>query len=453
MKKSFSLRRLAELSFFILASICLAIFIPSRLITDAKDLSYTVGISIDDDRIKLPSGKIVWVIDPGEQIEPGMEYVTFRGDFTGYDANIYAQQADSYGTWIGMLEFNDSTEFVKRITTIRKDHKKFFRIHTIRQEEVEKMKLTDSMIYYRFRRAILERSIDMIWVQPLENVNVKEILEKIERQFGKPKDVPRPNDTSFRLQWLAFAAMVLLLFSQKPLLGILTAPLWFWNHSLAVSAVSILATVFIYSYRKKEILPVLYLLLGLLTNAALWDFWHVNDLNVYRGVKLSLSLLPLLVLAKTIVREWDWLKKYWPLGLAGLVGAGFYYLSRSGNTAFVTYFERQLRDFIEGLLWVRPRFKEVVGYPAFAFWLSFGNFKWIFLFELLGSIALVSTFNTFCHIKTPLIVSLYRSIFSILLGYLTLLILRKVKEGVAQHIRSRLFSQSEDVASQKKTPD
>ncbi|MCS7174479.1 DUF5693 family protein [Pseudothermotoga sp.] len=434
MKKSFGLKRIAELSFFILTFICLAIFFPSRFVTDATDFAYTVGISIDDDRIQLPSGRIVWVIDPGEQIEPGMEYVTFRGDFEGYDAKIYAQQADSYGTWIGMLEFNDSTDFVKKIVMLRRDHKKFFRIHTIRQEEVEKMKLTNSMIYYRFRRAILERSIDMIWIQPLENVDIKWVLEKIEHQFGKPKDTPQPNDTSFHFQWLAFIAMVLLLFSQKPLLGILAAPLWFLNRSLAVSVVSILATVFIYSYRKKEILPILYLILGLLTNAALWDFWHVNDLNVYRGVKLSISLLPLFVLAKTVMKEWNWLRRYWPLGFAVLAGAGFYYLSRSGNTAFVTNLERQLRDTIEGFLWVRPRFKEIIGYPAFSLWLSFGNFKWAFLFELLGSIALVSTFNTFCHIKTPLMVSLYRSVFSILIGYLTLMILRRVKNNVTQRV-------------------
>ncbi|AJC74113.1 hypothetical protein AJ81_07920 [Pseudothermotoga hypogea DSM 11164 = NBRC 106472] len=434
MKEPSRLKKVAEIAFFVSALVCLVIFVPSRFVADKRDLAYTLGISIDDDRIMLPSGKIVYVIDPAERIEPYMEYVTFRGDFSGYEAKTYADQADLYGVWIGMLEFNDSASFVKKIQLLRKQPERFFRIHTVRQEEVEKMRLTESMIYYRFRRAILERSIDMIWIQSLENVNVERILERIERQFGKPKAVPSPNIGSFKLQWLAFLSMVLLLFSQKPLLGIFTAPFWFWNQSIAVSVVSIIATVLLYSYREKHLLPVLYLILGLLTNAALWDFWHVNDLDVYRGVKLSLSLLPFFVLVKSVLREWKWLKKYWLAGVTVVAVAGFYYLSRSGNTAFVAYFERQFRDILEGLLWVRPRFKEIVGYPAFALWLSFPNFKWSFVLELLASVALVSTFNTFCHIKTPLMVSLYRSIFSIAVGYATLFVIRKVKQRAAQRL-------------------
>ena len=434
MKEPSRLKKIAEIAFFVSTLVCLVIFVPSRFVTDKRDLAYTVGLSIDDDRILLPSGKIVYIIDPSEQIEPGMEYVTFRGDFSGYDPKAYADQADQYGVWIGMLEFNDSTNFVKKIVSMRKQPEKFFRIHTIRQEEVEKMKLTDSMIYYRFRRAILERSIDMIWIQPLENVNVEAILRRIAKQFGKPKAVPSPNSSPFNFQWLAFLSMVLLLFSRRPLIGLFTAPLWFWNSSIAVSIVSILATVLLYSHRKKHLLPMFYLILGLLTNAALWDFWHVNDLDVYRGVKLSISLLPLFVLMKSVIREWKWLKKYWLLGVAVMAGSGFYYLSRSGNTAFVAYFERQFRDVLEGLLWVRPRFKEIVGYPAFALWLSFPNFKWSFVFELLASVALVSTFNTFCHIKTPLMVSLYRSIFSIAVGYAALFVIARVKERATRRV-------------------
>lgn len=434
MKKLSALKRAAELIFVISTLLCLAIFVPSRLVSDRKDMAYTVGVSIDEDRILLPSGQIVYVIDPGEPIENYMLYVTFRGDFSAYDPKIYAEQADLHEVWIGMLEFNESTEFVRKVVSLREQPEKFFRIHTIRQEEVEKMQLTDSMIYYRLRRAILERSIDMIWIQPLEGIDVKKILGRIEREFGKPKDVPSPNSGAFQFRWLAFLCLVLLVFSRKPLLGIVSAPLWFWNQSLAVSIVSILATILLYSHEKKKFLPLLYLLLGLLTNAALCDFWHANDLSLYRGVKLSLSLLPAFVLLKNVIKEWRWLKKYWPFGLVLLILAGFYYISRSGNTAFVAYFERQLRDVLEGLLWVRPRFKEIVGYPAFAFWLVFPEFKWSFVFEILASIALVSTFNTFCHIKTPLMVSLYRSIFSIAVGYVALFVIQKVRKRAIRRV-------------------
>jgi len=134
-----------------------------------------------------------------------------------------------------------------------------------------------------------------------------------------------------------------------------------------------------------------------------------------------------LLIVKTFIKEWKWLKKYFPFLLIVVATAGLYYISRSGNVSFVSEFERKLRDSIEGLLWIRPRFKEIVGYPAYFMSLRLKKFKWNFILEIIGAIALLSTFNTFCHIKSPMVVSLYRSMFSILVGYLTYWIVGRTK--------------------------
>ncbi len=428
MDKGMRLRYISGWLFLFVCAGYLAFFIPARIESDRKALSYCVGFTLDDKRIVLKNGEIVWVIEPGEKLQPQMKYVIFKGDFSNVDPVNYIQDADRYQIHVGILEFNESLPFAKKIASQRSSKELIFRVHTIRQEEVEKLGLDETMIYYRLRRAILERSIDLLWIQPLNGIDMQKILEKLEKQLGKPSSFPAPQKDFLALRVIPFIAILFALASYKilaVLLPILALPFGF---PISVSVASITATITLYfSVRRKELLALVYLLLGLLTYSALSDFSHMNDLDQFRGVKLSLLALPVVLVIIALVKQWNWLKKYLPYFaiLAGLFG--FYYISRSGNIAFVPDAERKLRDFIEGVFWIRPRFKEVVLYPVYFISLEVKNFKWNFLLEILGSIALVSTFNTFCHIKTPLVVSLYRSIFSILLGYLTYYVVRRLK--------------------------
>ncbi|RAP32080.1 hypothetical protein DID75_05365 [Candidatus Marinamargulisbacteria bacterium SCGC AG-410-N11] len=98
-------------------------------------------------------------------------------------------------------------------------------------------------------------------------------------------------------------------------------------------------------------------------------------------------------------------------------------LIRSGNyfsfKAFL--FETQFRTLLEDILYVRPRTKEfLIGYPflllAYIFIDSYISRQWIWFFNLLGGIALISVINSFCHIHTPIMVSSYRTCLGILLG-------------------------------------
>ncbi|MEJ5228998.1 MAG: DUF5693 family protein [Pseudothermotoga sp.] len=428
MKKGISLKRFSSWLFFLTAIFYLSFFIPMRIASDKKALVYSVGFTLDDKRISLENGEVLWIVEPTDTIQPYMRYVIFKGDFSNLDPKGYIEVLDQYRIHSGVLEFNESLPFAKKVASDRTLKDLVFRVHTVRQEEVEKLKLDEEMIYYRLRRAILERSIDLLWIQPLENIDTQEILKKIEKEFGKPTSLPTPQQDFSKTGLIPFLAILFGLASFK-LVTILPSLLFLpFGFSIAVSVASITATVVLYfSIRRKEFLPLVYLLLGMLTYAALSDFSHMNDLSQFRGVKISLVALPMTLAMISLVREWKWLKRYVPIAV--VIGAifGFYYISRSGNIAFVPDVERKLRDLIEGILWVRPRFKELILYPVYFLSIGLKRFKWSFALEIVGSIALISTFNTFCHIKTPMVVSLYRSLFTISFGYLTYFFVRRSK--------------------------
>lgn len=103
----------------------------------------------------------------------------------------------------------------------------------------------------------------------------------------------------------------------------------------------------------------------------------------------------------------------------------FLYILRSGNymTFSVPYIEHVLREFMEDTLFIRPRTKEIlIGYPMLIFsvyYLGRGfQENWSWFFNALGSVALISFINSFCHLHTPLWVSTYRMILGVVLGCL-----------------------------------
>ncbi len=62
-----------------------------------------------------------------------------------------------------------------------------------------------------------------------------------------------------------------------------------------------------------------------------------------------------------------------------------------------------------------------------------GKQKWLWLLAALGSIAPISVFNSFCHIHTPVMVSLGRTVNGVILGVIIGLVVgfivnRSIKE-------------------------
>lgn len=159
----------------------------------------------------------------------------------------------------------------------------------------------------------------------------------------------------------------------------------------------------------------------------------------FRGVKLSFGLTLILaafLLYKRLNLDLCSLKNLYPPLLALLL---LLLLVRSGNFGFVFPYEARARELLETFLIARPRFKEfVLGLPC----LFLGTYllyegrvpkKIIYPILLLGILAPISLINTFCHLHTPLLFSLLRSINGLWLGLLLgtgLILVRRVYAGL-----------------------
>lgn len=104
-------------------------------------------------------------------------------------------------------------------------------------------------------------------------------------------------------------------------------------------------------------------------------------------------------------------------------------VARSGNDSGlgISALELRFRSFLDQVLYVRPRTKEfLIGYPALILGIAFalrGMRQWAAPLVVLGSIGLVSALNTFCHIHTPVTLSLMRVVNGAIVGGLFGLVL------------------------------
>ena len=172
------------------------------------------------------------------------------------------------------------------------------------------------------------------------------------------------------------------------------------------------------------------------------DRLHLSGADVFRGVKLSLLLPPLLAIAVQVARstrtyqewrleggpvaEWPALVaglteaaqasvRYWHAAAAVLVlAAAALMLVRSGNEppAGKSGVEMTARTMLEQTFGVRPRTKEfAIGHPALllGLWLVYRGRKrgaWIALAA--GSVGQASVANSFCHLHSPYVLTVQR---------------------------------------------
>ncbi len=183
-------------------------------------------------------------------------------------------------------------------------------------------------------------------------------------------------------------------------------------------------------------------------------------IDAFSGVKLALYLPVLLSMLigvqlivpgdkQTLLGGLTWLLEFplkiWHviLGLIGLI-AIFVLLDRSGNFPIIPVgdWENQFRGWFETLLYARPRTKEMlIGHPALLIGLYLGlsmiNIRRALAFGgvVIGSIALTSMTNTFCHIHTPLVLTLYRTFAGAIIGLIVGLIIGAIVLGLVRHGR------------------
>lgn len=192
---------------------------------------------------------------------------------------------------------------------------------------------------------------------------------------------------------------------------------------------------------------------GLLVGALLATEDYLLEFSVFSGVKVA-ELAPLVVLAALLavsIRRYPLPKAAagrsggrWLLALGAAAAAAILALLvlRSGDGLVeAPAWERAARDWLERALYARPRTKEFAGaWPALAAFLWAGKRRLRLLqlpFALLAAVGSVSVVNTFCHIYTPVEISLARVLLGfaagMVLGYVVLLVLflaeRLVRRG------------------------
>ncbi|MBQ4052598.1 MAG: hypothetical protein IJD09_03010 [Clostridia bacterium] len=171
---------------------------------------------------------------------------------------------------------------------------------------------------------------------------------------------------------------------------------------------------------------------GLYVGALLSTREYLMQFSVFSGVKLS-QLLPMgfagVMLCYTLfgkkARQHHHKQKL-PLPLLlvlliAMVGALVILILRSGDNMLpVAGLEVMARNWLEYVLYARPRTKEMLlAFPALGLYLVACERRYPLLQLPLGALAsvgAVSIVNTFCHIFTPLRVSLIRTVLSTLIG-------------------------------------
>ena len=101
-----------------------------------------------------------------------------------------------------------------------------------------------------------------------------------------------------------------------------------------------------------------------------------------------------------------------------LAGAGYYYLTRTGNSGQASGFELMLRNTLENTFGVRPRFKEfLMAHPLLlvALFLSL-RYRWPRFLLIFATIGQLSMVDTFAHLHTPLLLSVARILLGLVLG-------------------------------------
>jgi hypothetical protein len=211
---------------------------------------------------------------------------------------------------------------------------------------------------------------------------------------------------------------------------------------------------------------------GLLIHGTLWSANTILHVGQFRGVTIALAL-PVLVFAayawqaESLHNAWDRvglrLTDYWQrfsglwqapirygdvafiliaLGALGIV------LLRSGNEGGLPVLDSEtlLRGALEQTLVVRPRTKELIGHPLLVLFLL--SLPWrnrlTLLLGLAALLGQVSILNTFCHLHTPLAVTLQRVGYGLTIGLVTGAVVGAVALAgawVIEGLRAKLSSQ------------
>ncbi|MFW5981976.1 MAG: DUF5693 family protein [Halanaerobiaceae bacterium] len=384
------------------------------------------------------------------------------------------------------------------------------RVHSIQQVEMDhRRNYTVDNIIDRYLRAVRERNVRLLYLRPFlesrNNIPAKELtLSYIGELSGRLEEIGYTAskietydnfrssnlllilssigiiiavinlfeyilDTRFRKYfWLLLILAVL-----GELLFLLSGQVLLLRKILAlVTAITFPSLAVISQLFKKQGNHFVKFLKGtaisligvLFLSSALADIAFVLYVEQFTGVKLSF-VFPLFLITIYYIRKYNELgnsnlqksiSDFWEASIkvkhiviiVAFAIAGVIYISRTGNNPIfpVSGLEINIRNLLENLLLIRPRFKELMGHPAFILVLASGKkiYSRLYYYPLLmvAAIAQVNILNTFSHIHTPFMVSLIRTFHGLWMGILLAaisLILIQYIEGKWDRIVNRFI--------------
>ncbi len=196
----------------------------------------------------------------------------------------------------------------------------------------------------------------------------------------------------------------------------------------------------------KPFIPILVfifistIITGIIITTLLFHYNYFVAIWTFRGVKLA-NTIPILFLAiflfvkpKRIKYLYQVLDRYFAgiltfkylFIIVLLTGFLAFYILRTGNYGILILGRAEIgfRELLENIFLVRPRFKEFLfAVPLLMLAINYWKTTKIHstmmsVILLFASIASISQINTFCHLHSPFITSLYRSFLGLFLGYL-----------------------------------
>jgi hypothetical protein len=404
--------------------------------------------------------------------EQGASLLIFAGDqVLGYRAGVKAtaHNIQANAMRFGAIEFAKQAGAGNLMQAIPQ--------HTVRVHSIglaESLLLSPGEIIDRLERAAQERNIRVLYLRAAgaDTPTLRDILQQLERRLhragyairesgARPFEALQPPVWQFALVGLGvgvLAGWALTLFRRAGvwafaplLLGAAFALLCL--HPLGRKAVALAAALLfptvgvvamawlaqgaapnLWQGARLMLVPFAWSLMGALHIVGLLaETPFLIKADQFAGVKLAHALPLLLVLVfytAWVVGRWDFWREWlarpvlWGQALLALVvlGAVGLMLIRTGNEApgAVPDWELRLRALLESVMQVRPRTKEfLIGHPALvvgAWLLMTGHTRFLPLVMFLATIGQVSVVNTFCHLHSPLLVSLQRTGWGILLG-------------------------------------
>lgn len=189
--------------------------------------------------------------------------------------------------------------------------------------------------------------------------------------------------------------------------------------------------------------------------------------ELFRGVKISF-LMPLLLILLIIAYKQQYfsVKKvekviknpitYGTMIILGVLAIiMLVYITKSGNSGQSLSIELQFRQFLNDTLGVRPRTKEfLIGYPILMLVVYYGYKEIYWPLVLLATMGQISVVNTYTHIHTPLMVSIIRSTYGVVIGTLLGIVLiyavRYLQRFLCHALKREYSFEREEKSSSKK---